>query len=276
MPAPSAAAGIAGSDRPTTCLEAEPAAIAGGSRSLAGAAAALQDVRGRLRGATSPVVAAGALKGPAKEAFLTDGLGAQTGLDQAAQGLDQRRGRPVRARRPPRPRPGNLGPRPPPRRLGRGRPPPRGRDGYTPELRSAWNLKWGVLSPAGMRSTWRRCWWPGRPSGWPWPPSTRRPPPAGSPPPASTRGHPRPGLAAVPWRGRRHGGVPRAWRPRRPRRGRERGPGGGRRSRCGATRGNAAADAWSGAGGGGRGRDGDPSPGGRRRGAAPGGGLGSP
>ena len=40
----------------------EPAAIAGGSRSLAGAAAALRDVRGRLRGATSFVVVAGAWK----------------------------------------------------------------------------------------------------------------------------------------------------------------------------------------------------------------------
>jgi uncharacterized protein YukE len=66
----------------------EPAAIAGGSRSLAGAAAALQDVRGRLRGATSFVVVAGAWKGPASEAFLRDGSGAQTGLDRAAQGLD--------------------------------------------------------------------------------------------------------------------------------------------------------------------------------------------
>ena len=66
----------------------EPAAIVGGSRSLAGAAAALQDVRGRLRGATSFVVVAGAWKGPASEAFLLDGSGAQTGLDRAAQGLD--------------------------------------------------------------------------------------------------------------------------------------------------------------------------------------------
>jgi uncharacterized protein YukE len=66
----------------------EPAAIVGGSRSLAGAAATLQDVRGRLRGATSFVVVAGAWKGPASEAFLIDGSGAQTGLDRAAQGLD--------------------------------------------------------------------------------------------------------------------------------------------------------------------------------------------
>ena len=67
----------------------EPAAIAGGSRSLAGAAAALRDVRGRLRGATSFVVVAGAWRGPASEAFLVDGSGAQTGLDRAAEGLDQ-------------------------------------------------------------------------------------------------------------------------------------------------------------------------------------------
>jgi hypothetical protein len=66
----------------------QPAVVAGGSRSLAGAAAALQDVRGRLRGATSFVVVAGAWKGPASEAFLLDGSGAQTGLDRAAQGLD--------------------------------------------------------------------------------------------------------------------------------------------------------------------------------------------
>jgi hypothetical protein len=66
----------------------QPAVVAGGSRSLAGAAAALQDVRGRLRGATSFVVVAGAWKGPASEAFLLDGSGAQTGLDLAAQGLD--------------------------------------------------------------------------------------------------------------------------------------------------------------------------------------------
>ena len=67
----------------------EPAAIAGGSRSLAGAAAALRDVRGRLPGATSFVVVAGAWKGPASEAFLVDGSRTQTGLDRAAQGLDQ-------------------------------------------------------------------------------------------------------------------------------------------------------------------------------------------
>jgi uncharacterized protein YukE len=67
----------------------EPAAIAGGSRSLAGAAAALRDVGGRLRGATSFVVVAGAWKGPASEAFLIDGAEAQTGLDRAAEGLGQ-------------------------------------------------------------------------------------------------------------------------------------------------------------------------------------------
>ena len=67
----------------------EPAATAGGSRSLAGAAAALRDVRGRLRGATSFVVVAGAWKGAASEAFLVDGSRTQTGLDRAAQGLDQ-------------------------------------------------------------------------------------------------------------------------------------------------------------------------------------------
>ena len=67
----------------------EPAAIAGGSRSLSGAAAALRDVRGRLRGATSFVVVAGAWKGPASEAFLFDAGGTQTALDRTSQGLDQ-------------------------------------------------------------------------------------------------------------------------------------------------------------------------------------------
>jgi hypothetical protein len=86
--APSAAEGIAGSGRPMTRPAGEPAVIAGGSRSLAGGAAALRDVRGRLRGATSFVVVAGAWKGPASEAFLLDGSGTQAGLDRAAQGLD--------------------------------------------------------------------------------------------------------------------------------------------------------------------------------------------
>jgi uncharacterized protein YukE len=67
----------------------EASVVAGGSRTLAGAAAALRDTRGRLRGATSSVVVAGAWKGPASEAFLLDGAGTQTGLDRAAQGLDQ-------------------------------------------------------------------------------------------------------------------------------------------------------------------------------------------
>jgi uncharacterized protein YukE len=67
----------------------EPAAIAAGSRSLAGAAGSLRDVRVRLRGATSFVVVAGAWRGPASEAFLLDGAGHQTALDRAADALDQ-------------------------------------------------------------------------------------------------------------------------------------------------------------------------------------------
>jgi hypothetical protein len=70
----------------------EPAAIAHGSRALGGAAAALREVRGRLRGATSFVVVAGAWRGPASEAFLVDGAGIQTGLDRAADALDQAAG----------------------------------------------------------------------------------------------------------------------------------------------------------------------------------------
>jgi uncharacterized protein YukE len=67
----------------------EPTAIAAGSRSLAGAAGSLRDVRLRLRGATSFVVVAGAWRGPASEAFLLDGAGHQTALDRAADALDQ-------------------------------------------------------------------------------------------------------------------------------------------------------------------------------------------
>jgi hypothetical protein len=56
------------------------------------AAGALRDVHGRLRGATSFVVTAGAWKGPASEAFLVDGASLQTGLGQAADALDQAAG----------------------------------------------------------------------------------------------------------------------------------------------------------------------------------------
>jgi len=70
----------------------EPGAIAAGSRGMGAAAGALRDVRGRLRGTTSFVVAAGAWQGPASEAFLVDGAGLQAGLDRAADALDQAAG----------------------------------------------------------------------------------------------------------------------------------------------------------------------------------------
>jgi hypothetical protein len=70
----------------------EPGAVAAGSRALGAAAGALRDVRGRLRGATSFVVTAGAWRGPASEAFLVDGAGPQIGLGQAAEALGQAAG----------------------------------------------------------------------------------------------------------------------------------------------------------------------------------------
>jgi len=59
---------------------------------MSGAAGALRDVGGRLRGTTSFVVVAGAWRGPASEAFLVDGAGLRTGLDRAADALDQAAG----------------------------------------------------------------------------------------------------------------------------------------------------------------------------------------
>jgi uncharacterized protein YukE len=70
----------------------DPGALAAGARSMGGAAGALRDVGGRLRGATSFVVVAGAWRGPASEAFLVDGAGLRTGLDRAADALDQAAG----------------------------------------------------------------------------------------------------------------------------------------------------------------------------------------
>jgi uncharacterized protein YukE len=70
----------------------EPGALAAGARSLGAAAGALRDVRGRLDGATSLVVVAGAWRGPASEAFLRDGAGLQRGLDRAAEALGQAAG----------------------------------------------------------------------------------------------------------------------------------------------------------------------------------------
>ena len=70
----------------------DPGALAAGARSMAGAAGALRDVAGRLSGATSFVVVAGAWRGPASEAFLVDGDVLRTGLDRAAGALDQAAG----------------------------------------------------------------------------------------------------------------------------------------------------------------------------------------
>ncbi|HTF58723.1 MAG TPA: hypothetical protein VK713_02295, partial [Actinomycetes bacterium] len=67
----------------------EPGTIAVGSRGMGAAAGALREVSGRLRGATSSVVTAGAWRGPASEAFQLDGAALQTGLDRAAEALDQ-------------------------------------------------------------------------------------------------------------------------------------------------------------------------------------------
>jgi uncharacterized protein YukE len=59
---------------------------------MGGAAGALRDVGGRLHRATSSVVVAGAWRGPASEAFLVEGAGLRTGLDRAADALDQAAG----------------------------------------------------------------------------------------------------------------------------------------------------------------------------------------
>jgi uncharacterized protein YukE len=67
----------------------EPAAIAAGSRRVAGAAGALRDVAGRLRDATASVVVARAWRGPASEAYLAAGAGHQARLERAADALDQ-------------------------------------------------------------------------------------------------------------------------------------------------------------------------------------------
>jgi hypothetical protein len=61
--------------------------VAAGARSMGAAAGALRDVRGRLVGATSFVVVAGAWRGPASQAFLIDEAGLQAGLDRAAEAL---------------------------------------------------------------------------------------------------------------------------------------------------------------------------------------------
>jgi uncharacterized protein YukE len=70
----------------------EPGALAAGARSLAGGAAALREVGGRLQGAMSSAAAAGTWRGPASEAFLADGAGLRTRLGRAAATLDQAAG----------------------------------------------------------------------------------------------------------------------------------------------------------------------------------------
>ena len=187
----------------------EPAAIAGGSRSLAGAAAALRDVRGRLRGATSFVVVAGAWKGPASEAFLVDGSGAQTGLDRAAEGLDQAAAAlsELAARLHHAQATWDRA-----HRLAASV----GVDLSLPRAGWATPVLQECVEPAWGRAVARRCGRPGgdaggragdpdgrgrRAGGGRRPPGRRGPPRPG--------GHPRPGLALGPRRGRRHGGVPR-------------------------------------------------------------------
>ena len=70
----------------------DPGALAAGARGMSAAAGALRDVGGRVRGATSFVVVAGAWKGPASEAFLVDGAGQQAAVGRAAAALDQAAG----------------------------------------------------------------------------------------------------------------------------------------------------------------------------------------
>jgi uncharacterized protein YukE len=70
----------------------EPGALAAGARSLAGGAAALREVGGRLQGAMSSAAAADAWRGPASEAFLADGAGLRTRLGRGAATLDQAAG----------------------------------------------------------------------------------------------------------------------------------------------------------------------------------------
>jgi hypothetical protein len=66
----------------------EPGALAAGARSLAGGAAALREVGGRLQGAMSFAATADAWRGPASQAFLADGTELRTRLGRAAATLD--------------------------------------------------------------------------------------------------------------------------------------------------------------------------------------------
>jgi hypothetical protein len=197
----------------------EPATIAAGSRGLGAAAGALREVRGRLAGATSFTVTAGAWRGPASQAFLVDGARSQAALDRAAQALDRAAGALSelaarlehaqatwdRAQRLAATVGVDLD------RLG---------DDPSPPLRSRWNPNGGVRSPADAVDP-AAALVAGRP--WPWRPrpGRRRRPPAGPPPPTSTR---------RPHRSRRR--VPAAGSRCRP-------TGAGTRSRRGRRRGTA-------------------------------------
>jgi len=70
----------------------EPAALAAAAREPAAAADARLGVRGRLAGAVSFVVGAGAWRGPASEAFLVDDEATRLGLQRAAGALDETAG----------------------------------------------------------------------------------------------------------------------------------------------------------------------------------------
>ena len=70
----------------------DPGALAAGARTMSAAASALREVHGRLGGAPSFVVVAGAWKGPASESYLAHGAAHQASLDRAAGTLDQAAG----------------------------------------------------------------------------------------------------------------------------------------------------------------------------------------
>jgi uncharacterized protein YukE len=67
----------------------EPGVLAAGARSLAGGAAALDEVGRRLQGTLSSAATADAWRGPASQAFLADGAELRTRLGRAAAALDQ-------------------------------------------------------------------------------------------------------------------------------------------------------------------------------------------
>jgi hypothetical protein len=70
----------------------DPAAFGAGARAFGASAEALRGVRGRVGGAVSFVVVAGAWRGPASEAFLVDDQATCLGLERAAAALDQAAG----------------------------------------------------------------------------------------------------------------------------------------------------------------------------------------